>query len=192
MNLDAYLADHIARRFGQTEARWFINGNGSTQADGILTNTDIAEVETSISQATADLSNDIVDTFYAVKSGYARNGAWLMPRSTMAVVRKLRSSMGDALWQPALALGQPPTLLGAPVYEAPDMDMNGDGYEAGRVAAIFGDFHSGYAVADRVGLTILRDEYTGAANGLVKLHARRRVGGRVILPEAMVKLVLKT
>ena len=43
-------------------------------------------------------------------------------------------------------------------------------------------------IADRTGFEILRDDYTGAANGIVKLHARRRVGGRVVLGEAMTKL----
>jgi HK97 family phage major capsid protein len=53
---------------------------------------------------------------------------------------------------------------------------------------VFGDFASGYAVADRVGFDILRDDYTGAANGIIKLHARRRVGGRVVMGEALAKL----
>lgn len=182
INLDAYLTDHIARRFGQVEARWFVRGNGTSQAEGLLTNAEIAETETTVS----DLANGLVDAYYAVPSAYASRGAWLMPRSVMAVVRKLRSSMGEALWEPALAAGQPPTILGRPVYEAVDMD----GPVAGNTVAIFGDFHSGYAIADRTGLSVLRDEYTGAANGIVKLHARRRVGGRVILPEALHKLAL--
>lgn len=58
----------------------------------------------------------------------------------------------------------------------------------GNTPIVFGDFAAGYAIADRVGFEIVRDDYTGAANGIVKLHARRRVGGRVVMGEALTKL----
>ena len=38
--------------------------------------------------------------------------------------------------------------------------------------------------------TTLRDEYTAAANGIIKLHTRRRVGGRVVMGDAMTKLAI--
>lgn len=37
---------------------------------------------------------------------------------------------------------------------------------------------------------MIRDELTGALNSMVKFVARRRVGGRVILGESLVKLEL--
>ena len=110
----------------------------------------------------------------------------MMNRKTMAVVRKLKDADGQYLWQAGLAAGQPAMLLGRPVYEAVDMpDPN-----AGNTPIIFGDFATGYAVADRVGFEIIRDELTGAANGMVKFVARRRVGGRVVMGEALAKLSL--
>lgn len=62
----------------------------------------------------------LIDVFYAIKSEYARNGAWLMNRATMATVRKLKDSDGSYLWQGRITAGQLATLLGRPVYEAPD------------------------------------------------------------------------
>jgi HK97 family phage major capsid protein len=41
-------------------------------------------------------------------------------------------------------------------------------------------------VVDRVNLSVLRDPFTQAATGNVKYLARRRVGGQVILPEALI------
>lgn len=178
IDLAAYLGSHIARRFGQKEAGWFVNGNGTSQAEGILTSADVAEMEAPI---TAD---DLTDLYYNIKTAYSANGAWLMNRKTMATVRKLKDGDGAYLWQPAIAAGQPPLLLGRPVYEAVDMPDP----VAGNTAIAFGDFGTGYAIADRVGFEILRDDYTGAANGIVKLHARRRVGGRVVMGEALTKL----
>ncbi len=178
IDLAAYLGSHIARRFGQKEARWFVNGNGTTQAEGVLTSTDIAEVEAAIS------GDDLIDLFYSVKTAYSANGSWLMNRKTMAAVRKLKDPDGGYLWERSVAAGQPPLLLGRPVYEGVDMPDP----VAGNTAIVFGDFTAGYAIADRVGFEILRDDYTGAGNGIVKLHARRRVGGRVIMGEALTKL----
>ncbi|WP_347920302.1 phage major capsid protein [Paracoccus marcusii] len=179
VDLNAYLGDHIARRFGQLEAQWMITGNGTTAAEGVMTSTEVDTLE--VEALTADA---LIDVFYAIKSEYARNGAWLMNRATMATVRKLKDSDGSYLWQGGIAAEQPATLLGRPVYEAPDMALAA----AGTSPIAFGDFAAGYVIADRVGFEILRDDYTAASAGIVRLHARRRVGGRVILGEAIHKL----
>lgn len=179
IDLTSYLSNHVARRFGQKEATWFVNGNGTTQAEGVLTSDAVAEHE--VEAVTGD---DLIDLFYSIKTAYSSNGAWLMNRKTMAVVRKLKDTDGSYLWERGIAGGQPPSLLGRPVYEA--VDMPDIGIEATPI--VFGDFASGYAIADRTGFEIIRDDLTGAGNGIVKLHARRRVGGRIIMGEALTKL----
>jgi len=178
IDLAAYLGNHIARRFGQKEAGWFVKGNGTSQAEGVLTSDDIAEVEADVA------ADDLIDLFYSIKTAYSANGSWLMNRKTMAAVRKLKDTDGSYIWQPSIAVGAPPTLLGRPVYEGVDMPDPTEG----NTPIVFGDFATGYAIADRVGFEIVRDDYTGAANGIVKLHARRRVGGRVVMGEALTKL----
>ena len=179
IDLEAYLASHVARRFGQKEAAWFVNGNGTTQAEGVLKSAEVAAHEVEAIDA-----DGLIDLFYSIKTAYSANGNWLMNRATMATVRKLKDTDGSYLWQPSIAAGVPPTLLGRPVYEAVDMPNA----VADATPIVFGDFASGYTIADRVGFTTLRDELTGAANGIIKLHARRRVGGRVVLGEALTKL----
>jgi HK97 family phage major capsid protein len=181
IDLTGYLSNHVARRFGQKEATWFVNGNGTTQAEGVLTSTAVAEHE--VEAITGD---DLIDLFYSIKTAYSSNGAWLMNRKTMAVVRKLKDTDGSYIWERGIAGGQPPQLLGRPVYEAVDMPDIAE--EATPI--VFGDFATGYAIADRTGFEIIRDDLTGAGNGIVKLHARRRVGGRIIMGEALTKLKL--
>ncbi|KFL30652.1 capsid protein [Devosia riboflavina] len=179
IDLTGYLSNHVARRFGQKEAAWFVNGNGTTQAEGVLTSDDIGEHE--VEAITGD---DLIDLFYSIKTAYSSNGAWMMNRKTMSVVRKLKDTDGSYIWERGIAGGQPPMLLGRPVYEAVDMpDITAEA-----TPIVFGDFATGYAIADRTGFEIIRDDLTGAGNGIVKLHARRRVGGRVIMGEALAKL----
>lgn len=183
INLEAYIGGHVARRFGQIEAQWFVTGNGTTQAEGVMTSDELRTFEAASIDITAD---DLIDTFHDIKSAYSANGSWLMNRGTMAKVRKLRDTDGSYLWQPSISAGNPATLLGRPVIEAVDMPNAA----AGATPIVFGDFASGYLIADRTGFSTLRDEYTAAANGIIKFHARRRVGGRVVLGEAMTKLKL--
>ena len=58
---------------------------------------------------------------------------------------------------------------------------------AGNFPVAFGDFRRGYMIVDRVSLAVLRDPFTQATTGNIRYVARRRVGGQVILPEAIVK-----
>jgi HK97 family phage major capsid protein/HK97 family phage prohead protease len=179
IDLASYLEAHISRRFGQIEASWFVTGNGLTQAEGVLTADEVREKEFAAIDGDA-----LIDTFYDIASAYAANGSWMMNRHTMAIVRKLKDTDGSYLWQPSIAAGVPPTLLGRPVYEGVDMPN----VAAGSTPIVFGDFATGYTIADRVGITTVRDELTGAGNGIIKLHVRRRVGGRVVMGEALTKL----
>jgi len=50
---------------------------------------------------------------------------------------------------------------------------------------VFGDFRSAYTIVDRIQLSILRDPFTQATSGNVRYVARKRVGGQVVLPEAI-------
>jgi len=53
---------------------------------------------------------------------------------------------------------------------------------------VAGDFQKAYIIVDRIAIAILRDPYTQAATNSVRFHARKRVGGQVVMPEAIYKL----
>jgi len=83
----------------------------------------------------------------------------------------------------SLVSGVPNTILGYPYVEATDMPNVG----ANAFPVAFGDFSKAYMIVDRVALAVLRDPFTQATTGNVRYIARRRVGGQVVLPEAIVK-----
>lgn len=184
IDLSGFLANHIARRFGQLEATWFVTGNGTSAAEGVLTSTAIVEEDAAAAAAIA--ADELIDLYYSIKSAYAANGSWLMNRKTMAAIRKLKDTDGTYLWQPAISASTPPSLLGRPVYEGVDMPD----IAANASPVLFGDFAAGYTVADRIGFNLLVDNVTGAENGIVNYIARRRVGGKVTLGEALAKLTM--
>lgn len=179
VNLVDYLQDHIVAEFGTLEAQWFVTGDGTTQAEGVLTSTEVEEIE-----AAAINTDALLDVFYGVKSSYALNGAWLMNRKTMRIVRGLRDSDGNLLWQPGLQAGQPGLLLGKPVYEC---DFMPDA-AAEATPIIFGDFYRGYTITDRVTFEPHADYNTRFGEDIVVFGGRRRVGGKVVMGEALIKL----
>lgn len=179
VNLVDFLQSHIVSEFGTLEAEWFVTGNGTTQAEGVLTSTAVEDIE-----AAAVNTDALLDAYYGVKSPYALNGSWLMNRKTMRVVRGLRDSDGNLLWQSGLQAGQPGLLLGKPVYECdymPDIAVDA-------TPIIFGDFSTGYTITDRVTFEPHVDYDTRFGEDIVVFGGRRRVGGKVVMGEALIKL----
>ena len=53
---------------------------------------------------------------------------------------------------------------------------------------LFGDFRRGYIITDRTGINVLRDDLTLSTAAVVQFVGRKRVGGQVVLAEAIRKL----
>jgi HK97 family phage major capsid protein len=107
-----------------------------------------------------------------------------MNRTTMGQVRKLKTSgTGVYLWADSLQPGNPPSLLGRPILEIPDLHSSG-GSPAETVVG-FGDWNAAFRIFDRTGLTILRDPYSGARTSTVVFHARRRVDSALVRADAV-------
>lgn len=190
IDLQAYLAGQIARQFGKQEANAFARGDGSGKPTGFLQNPALFEQVTAKFDG-SDIIEKVIKLFYSLPSAYAARGSWLMSRDLQGVIRAAAdSTTKGTLWSDSLANGQPATLLGRPVYEGPDMGglTDGGSPEGSNYPVAFADWASMYQIVDRVGLNIMRDDYTGAGNGIVKFHARRRLGGKVVLAEAGVLL----
>lgn len=184
VNLDSYVVGHLAKQFALKESQWFVNGDGVTAPEGVMSaSAGIAEYD---AISTMVQPNDLISMFYELPQEHSANGAWVMNAQTIAHIRRLSNTNGDYLWQNGLAHGQPATLLGRPVFSSKDMPlMAPEG-----TPVLFGDFAFGYTIADRVGLELIRDEITGAKADIFRITARRRVGARVTMPSAFIKLKL--
>jgi HK97 family phage major capsid protein len=176
-DLEGELSAEAAEQFGVAEGKAFISGSGTQQPEGILTNTQIAQVNSGASGAlTAD---GLIKIWGALKSGY--QGTWLFNRGTLAAIRQLKDSNGQYLWQPGLAGNVPNQILGSPYVEMPDMPD----VAANALAVAYGDFRRGYRIVERLAMTVLRDPFSQATRGMVRFVFRRRVGGQVINPDAI-------
>lgn len=185
-DIGAILSDALAEDFGKKEGTAFVNGTGIAQPRGIMVHPSVAY--TPGGDASLLLANGLIDLFHAVPPAYRQLGAWMMNSTTVGAVRKLVTTTGAPLWVDSLAAGNPATILGRPVIEAIDMpDIASNAYPV-----VFGNFNQAYRIYDRVSLALLRDPFTQATNGLVRFHARRRVGGDVVKAEAIRKLKIAT
>jgi len=174
-------------QFGVTEGAAFVSGNGvNGKPEGFLTAADTgylgsAGIETITSVANDVLSaDDFIEVAYALKEAYARNGTWVLRRSSVRDARKLKDTTNQYLWQPGLAGLAPATILDRPYVEAIDMPAVANG----ALSVAFGDWQRGYWIVDRIQIETLRDPYTQGP-GFVRFWARKRVGGQVVLPEAI-------
>ena len=175
----------LAEDFGQKEGVAFVNGTGAGQPEGLMTNADIAH--TLNGHATTLAADPLITLMYALPAAYRNAGTWMMNGTTLATVRKLKDGNGNYLWQPSYQAGQPETLLGRPVVEAVDMpDIASDAFPI-----LYGDF-SAYRIVDRLAMSILVNPYLLATKGLTRIHATRRVGGRVLQAARFRKLKMAT
>ena len=181
-DLESEMNLEFAEQFAKAEGAAFISGNGTNKPTGITDGTTVASGVTTAS-ASAITADEMVEFVHSLKADYAQNAAFMMNRTTLGEIRKLKDTAGQYIFQTGFSgqAGLPNTILGHPYVEAPDVaDI-----ATGTKPIIFGDYRRGYMIVDRVALSVLRDPYSQASSGNVRYIARRRVGGEVVLAEAM-------
>lgn len=183
-NLEAEITAEIMETFGKLEGVGFVTGNAVTQPEGFTVNASVGA-----STVVFDVSDDkialngVLDLLFAPKTAYARNGTIVCNRTTIAYLRKYSdATSGLYYWQPDGQRGTPGIFNGYPIVEMPDMaNLTTAGYKG----MAFGDFKRGYVISDRMGISIQRLVELYAESNCVGFLARRRVGGQVVLPEAI-------
>lgn len=185
-DLESYITREFARRIGSKEEEAFFTGDGQSKPLGILAGTGGAEVGVTAAAAAAITADELIDLYYSLKSPYRRNSVWVLNDSTIKVIRKLKDSNGQYLWQPGLTEGAPDMILGRPVRTSSFMPAA----TAGAKTIAFGDF-SYYWIADRQGRSFKRLNELYAATGQVGFLASQRVDGKLVLPEAIKVLAQK-
>lgn len=194
---EGWLAAEIATEFAQAEANAFISGNGTnrprgflnytinTSADGARAFGDLQMVRTGVAGAfiatttSANPADTFIDVVHSMKSELRAGAAWMMNTLTLAAVRKFKDADGAYIWRPGLESGQPSTILGYAVAEAPGMPD----VATNTFPIAFGNWQRGYTVVDRIGTRVLRDPYTNKP--YVGFYATKRVGGMVVDSEAI-------
>lgn len=193
IDVEAWLADKVASKFGRFENNEFVTGAankirgfaaGYTATEDSGTGVTWGEIGFVKSGASADFAGSnpadkLHDLVGALKVDYLPGAVFLTRRTVVTKIRKFKDGQGQYIWQPSLVLGVPETLLGHPLIRAEDMPaLAADSY-----SLAFGDFRQGYQIVDRLGIRVLRDPYT--SKPYVKFYTTKRTGGGVVNFEAI-------
>jgi HK97 family phage major capsid protein len=184
-DVEGWLAGKIATRFIRAESAAFVSGDGIDKPKGFLLAPKVANGSWTwgslgyvSSGAVADFPTTnavdcIVNLIYALGADYRTNATFVMNSKTAGAVRKMKDADGRFMWSDGLAAAEPARLMGYPVLICEDMpDIAANAH-----AIAFGDFRSGYTIAERPDLRVLRDPFSAKPH--VLFYATKRVGGDI-------------
>ena len=140
LNMESLLGELLGERLGRIANSKLTTGSGSSDVEGIVTNSAAGVTAAATGAITAD---EIIDLIHSVDPAYraSPNSAIMMNDSTLAAVRKLKDGNGNYLWQMGnYQAGVPQTLLGYNVVVNQDMDS----LAAAKKVMLFGDMSKFY------------------------------------------------
>ena len=179
-DLEGYIARNagraLGRRVAQVAATAAIAGFTTAGSTGPTGTSTTLGTQSTVGQGT-DL---LVDLFHSVLPDYRSTAAWLMADPTAAIVRKLKASTGEPVWQPSLIAGDPDMVLGKPVY----IDANIASPAANAKSIFFGDW-SALKVRIAGGLRFERSNEFHFGNDQVAFRALVRTGSAALDPNAV-------
>ena len=121
LNMESFLGRLLGESMARIANSKLTTVSGSSDVEGIVTNSAAGVTAASATAVTAD---EIIDLIHSVDPAYrVRNVTFMMNDSTLAAVRKLKDGDGNYLWQMSnYWAGVPQNLLGYNVVVNQDMD----------------------------------------------------------------------
>jgi HK97 family phage major capsid protein len=187
-NVEEQVNSDISESFAATEGAAFVVGDGINKPEGLLAKAGASDGPQVINSGIANSfdGDSLILMAGELKTGY--DPKYMLNRRTLAKVRTFKDGLGQYIWTPGLANNYPSLINGYPYVNAIDVpDIASNDYPV-----IFGDFYRGYVIADHVYMYVIRDNYTQSAKGKVVFNALRRVGGMMVLAEAIKVLKCST
>jgi HK97 family phage major capsid protein len=169
----------------------YTTGNGTTEAEGFLTNATVFNAGST--STVLDLDN-VLDLAYSAPPLYRSQGAYMMSDTTAKYLRKLKTGIsGDKrqLWADADATkGTPATLHGYPVVINNDMaSVDADGTFETRNPVAFGDF-SKFVVRQAENNQPFAYRYAVPAKDGGAVILFRRSDSKLLVPTAINKIAV--
>lgn len=140
LNMESLLGSLLGERLGRIANSKLTTGSGSSDVEGIVTNSAAGKTAASATAVTAD---EIIDLIHSVDPAYrvSPSAAIMMNDSTLAAIRKLKDGNGNYLWQMGnYQAGVPQTILGYPVVVNQAMDS----IATAKKTILFGDMKKFY------------------------------------------------
>lgn len=192
INPETVVRDQMAYKFGVSEEKAFMLGNGAAKPlgvffasnDGISTARDI-----STGNLTTSIQADgLINAKYALKDGYLRSASarWIFHRDAIKQITTLKDGEGRYLFQPDLRASVGDTICGIPVVSS---EFAPNTFTSAQYVGIIGDF-SYYWIATALNLSVQRLVELYARNGQDGFIGRHAVDGMPTFGEAFARVKL--
>jgi HK97 family phage major capsid protein len=195
MDVEQLVMKRLAYKFGITQEKAYMTGDGASKPLGVFVASPMG-ISTArdvvAASATVITADEVLDTKHNLKAAYWNRPStrWMLSRTTLRTIRKLKDTTNNYLWAPGLGPGGgmtggiPATLVDTPYLVS---EYAPGTFTAGLYVAIIGDF-SQYWIADALDfeVQVLTELYaTTNQNGYV---ARLESDGQPVLEEAFSRL----
>ena len=188
--IEQVVIDRLKYKFEVTMEKAGMVGTGSSQplglfvasASGIPTTRDVV-----CASATAFTADELRNLKYKCKAQYRRRPStgWVMHRDGVLRASLLKGSANDHyIWADSMKVGEPDTLLGAPVYES---EYSPNTFTAGLYVMVYGDL-SFYWWADSLQMEVQRLEEKYADTHQIGFIGRLESDGAPVMAEAFSRL----
>lgn len=183
-DIDSMLAEAVGEAFGLAEDGYYLTGTGSGQPTGIFAKT----ADKTTAATTAITKDELIELVYTLKRQYRREACWFMADSTALYIAKLKvdvvTSGSTPYWWTDAVGGEPPKLLGYPVYTSDAIAT----IAAGAKVICFGNPRY-YVIGERGPLVAKR--LTLAEYGDT-FAFRHRIDGKPLTTDAFAVLAMKS
>ncbi len=174
-DLESFVARKAGERLGRIVADHLVTGSGTGEPSGLFT-TAATGATGATGQTTSVTQDDLIDLQHSVDPAYRLNARWVMADAAAAMVRKITTTQGWSIWQPALTAGEPDLLLGKPVT----IDQSVAVPAASAKSIGFGDTHAAYVVRRVSGGQLVRLNERYADNLQTGFFAFMRLDGKQV------------
>jgi len=181
---ESELKNEYSEAMNILEGTAFVSGSGIGTPEGILTNADVAS--TSSGDANYFTVAGLKNLQIGLKEPYWAGAKWFMKRASFGEVSLLQDGTGAYVF-PDNFYSNEKNLLGHPIVFTADMPTR----VAGAYPVVFGNMKKAFKIVDKnVSLMMIKDIYTSKATGIVEYLLHWRVGGQVVLAEAIKKQLI--
>lgn len=189
-DVEAFIRSRLAYKFGVTQEKAFLTGNGSQQplgvmtasTNGIPTSRDVSTGNT----ATSIQTDGLIEAKFSVKGQYWPRLTWAFHRDAVKQIRKLKDANGQYIWQPGISQSIPDRILEVPYFMSEYMPNT---FTTGLYVGIIGDF-SFYWIADALDMALQRLVELYAETNQIGYIGRLETDGMPVLGEAFARVKL--
>lgn len=196
LDAESVVRDRLAYKFGITQEKAFLTGDGIQKPLGLMTpTTNGSGISTARDIQTGSSTNftadGLINAKYFLKPNYWPNARWAFHRFAIQRIRQLKDTNGQYLWNPSgigqasLEVGVGDAILGLPYFVSEYMPST---FTTGLYVGLLGDF-SFYWIADALTMQLQRLVELYAATNQTGYIARAEIDGAPVLEEPFVRLI---